>query len=246
MKLSDTHCHLDLYDDPARIAAETEARGIRTIAVTTTPSVFKRSAELTRDATYLRTALGFHPELAASRSRELPLFKELAPTARYIGEVGLDFTKADANEQRIQEAVFRGVLDACASGGKLLTIHSRNAVEQTIEAVGRGFRSLVILHWYTGSLRLIDVAAERGFYFSVNAAMTRSERGRRVIAALPRHRVLLESDGPFVKIGDRPATPSDGEIVVRTLAVTWGMSDEDAAAAVDRNFREALSAVAPS
>jgi TatD DNase family protein len=242
MKLSDTHCHLDLYPDPASIVADIEMHRIRTIAVTNAPSVYRRSAQITDGYPYLRTALGFHPQLAAIRRGELALFRELAPSTRYIGEVGLDFVTLDAKDRRAQQDIFRGVLDVCASGGKLLTVHSRRAAAETIAAIGDRFASEVILHWYTGDLRLIERAAAYGFFFSVNTAMARSERGRRVVAAIPRERVLFESDGPFVRLGNKAAVPSDGEEVAQGLAKLWRMDAEDVATTVDLNFRTALRA----
>lgn len=240
MRLHDTHCHLDLYPDPRGFAAEVEALEIRTIAVTNAPSVFRRSAHLTEKCSFLRTALGFHPELAARRRKELGLFRELATEARYIGEVGLDFTTADETERLLQQEVFRGVLDACAGHGKVLTVHSRGAAEQTIDTIGANFAATVILHWYSGPRWLIERAAAQGFFFSVNTAMVKSKNGRGTIGALPRARVLLESDGPFVKVRGRPAGPPDGAVVVAGLADVWGMEAAEAAELLHRNFRSAL------
>jgi TatD DNase family protein len=88
MRLIDTHCHLDLYPDYRAVLDEVERDCIYTIAVTNAPSVFSRCTHLTRDARYVRTALELHPELAAARERELPMFRELLPRTRYVGEVG--------------------------------------------------------------------------------------------------------------------------------------------------------------
>lgn len=72
MRLVDTHCHLDLYPDHGTVLAESERAGIYTIAVTNTPSVFRRSAMLTRNARFVRTALGLHSEHARARARACP------------------------------------------------------------------------------------------------------------------------------------------------------------------------------
>lgn len=245
MRLHDTHCHLDLYPEPDRVAAEIEALGIHTIAVTNTPSVFRRSAMLTQGKTYLRTALGFHPELAASRRGELGLFRELVATAKYIGEVGLDFTTTDEADRRVQEDIFQTVLETSAGERKVITVHSRRASERVLELIGTGFVATIILHWYSGPLRLIDRAAERGLMFSVNAAMVRSKGSRRLVAAFPRDRVLLESDGPFVQIGDRPSGPADGGVVVSALADLWQVDVEEVGGFLQSNFRTAVGAEAP-
>jgi TatD DNase family protein len=63
--------------------------------------------------------------------------------------------------------------------------------------VGDNFPGKVILHWYSGSLRELEIALSFGFYFSVNYNMTQSANGRNIINALPKEKILLETDGPF-------------------------------------------------
>ena len=72
MSLFDTHCHVDLYPDPVGLVREAERRGIYTIAVTNTPSVFPATAAIVKGCRYVRPALGLHPQLAAERRGELP------------------------------------------------------------------------------------------------------------------------------------------------------------------------------
>ena len=65
----DFHCHLDLFPDPQRVAAEAEAAGIYVLSVTTTPKAFRQTAALAKGKRHIRTALGLHPQLAHERSR---------------------------------------------------------------------------------------------------------------------------------------------------------------------------------
>ena len=78
MRLIDTHCHLDLYPDPAAILAECERQGIYTIAVTNTPAAFPACRAMVEKSRYVRAALGLHPELAVAREREaaMPRFTQ--------------------------------------------------------------------------------------------------------------------------------------------------------------------------
>jgi TatD DNase family protein len=244
MKLSDTHCHLDLYPNPQAVAAAAERARVRTIAVTNAPSVFRRSAQLTHGCEHLRTALGLHPQLAAQRKHEVALFKQLVGETRYIGEVGLDFSTSDAADRRAQQDVFEEILATCAHRGKVLTVHSRRAADETLDALGSGAAWTVILHWFTGSQRALDRAASIGCFFSVNAGMLRSAAGARIVAALPLDRVLLESDGPFVQVDGRPATPMDGARIVEALARLWGVPAEDAASRTYANLNRALTSYA--
>jgi TatD DNase family protein len=64
--------------------------------------------------------------------------------------------------------------------------------------------------------------------FSVNPAMMRSPTGLRVLAAVPPERILVESDGPYVKVSGRRVGPEDVSGVVSLLGERWGMTSAEA------------------
>ncbi|RZJ89274.1 MAG: TatD family deoxyribonuclease [Hymenobacter sp.] len=242
MRLFDTHFHLDLYPDPSALVTEANQAQTCVVAVTNTPSVFESTQQLTAASQFVQPALGLHPELAVERQLELPLFEHLLPYTRYVGEVGLDFVITDARERAIQQEVFRKIVALChASGNKILTVHSRRAEKEVVQAIGPTFAGQVILHWYSGPLSVARQAVENGLYFSLNPAMVRSKRFVDLLAIIPRERLLLETDGPFVQIGSRPAIPKDTAIVIRALAVLWHMSEEQVAQTLFTNFRQLLT-----
>ncbi len=61
-------------------------------------------------------------------------------------------------------------------------------------------------------------AAALGCYFSVNAEMTRSDRGRILVTEMPLDRILTETDGPFTQMEGRPAEPADIRLTVASIA----------------------------
>ncbi|RRH91092.1 TatD family deoxyribonuclease [Mesorhizobium tamadayense] len=79
-------------------------------------------------------------------------------------------------------------------------------------------RGTVVLHWFTGSKSEARRAATLGCYFSVNAEMTRSDRGRSLVSDLPIDRILTETDGPFTQVDGRPSEPADVETTVAAIA----------------------------
>jgi TatD DNase family protein len=246
-KLIDTHCHIDLYRDPKVVIAETEAQQIYTIAVTNTPSVYPHLQALCNNLRYIRPAIGLHPELAVARYKELPQMWQFLSSTRYVGEVGLDYTTKDLSERRIQLKAFEQILAHCAEyGDKVLTIHSRRAVLDVINAIGKEYRGTIILHWYSGSLRELNRAIEYGYYFSVNFSMLRSENGRKLIAKMPRNRVVTETDGPFIKISDEPARPVHISRTIEVLADLWKISVADTKELIFNNFHALLKRELPA
>lgn len=241
-KLVDTHCHLDLYPDPAAIATRCEVEGVYTVAVTNAPAVFERTEELTRGMRYVRPALGLHPELAVQRRGELPKMWDLLERTRYIGEVGLDYQPGNEDQRAIQRTVFDQILQRCdAMGNKVLTVHSRGSAEDVVAAVGASFRGVVILHWYSGSQKVLDRAVAQGCYFSINPAMCQGKRFRSLLAGIPRERVLTETDGPFVSVGRRAAQPSDVRGVTQTIAAEWGEDEADVRTRIFGNLKMILT-----
>lgn len=218
----DFHCHLDLYPDHADAIAAAEAAGVYTLTVTTTPKAWPRNRDLTQGHRFVRPALGLHPQLAADRANELPEWERYLSEARYVGEVGLDAGPGFYKSLDVQKRVFRTVLECCAAAGeKVLTVHSvrsASAVLDMIEAHLPRSRGVVVLHWFTGSRAEARRATAIGCYFSINAEMARSERGRALIADLPRERLLTETDGPFTQTRGRPTRPADVHLAIKAIA----------------------------
>lgn len=195
--LYDTHFHLDLQKDKQSAIDEIVRNQIYTIAVTNLPDLYQREVAL-YEQQYIRVALGFHPELIHDYSHQIKLFWELLPRARYIGEVGLDFTdKAYSTEQL---SFFSELVDRCRGENKILSIHSRKAVTEVLDIIGDNFKFKPILHWFTGSIKELEIACQRGFYFSVNSNMVQTQKFQQMIKIIPKERLLLETDSPFNSI----------------------------------------------
>jgi len=239
MALIDFHCHLDLYPDPHAVVAEATARGVYILSVTTTPTAFAGTQALAPADGRIRTALGLHPEIAAGREHELRLFEELLPQTRYVGEVGLDGSRPHRDTLDRQGGILTEILAMSAkAGGKIISLHSRGAATAVLDVISTEPRAGVcVLHWFNGSSRQVQRASEMECWFSVGYNMLTSERGRDAVAAMPRNRIVPETDGPFGFRGDRPVWPWEAVDVVPMLAALWRESPDDAAAQLSRNFR---------
>lgn len=233
----DAHCHVDLYDSPHAIASTIKAKRIHTIAVTNAPFVFEFTKQLAAGSQFLYPAVGLHPELVADHASQLNLLRKLIPETRFIGEVGLDYVTQDAEVRRKQREVFQQVLNDCAVvGARILTVHARRSSADVIDMVGNDFPGKVILHWFSGTQTELRRAINYGLHFSVNGAMFQSKSGHGVIAAIPKDRLLTETDGPFTKHGKQRATPESVINMIRLLSDIWAVSAEDAAKTVLTNF----------
>lgn len=200
------------------------------MSVTTTPKAWRGTAALARGAPRIRTALGLHPQIAHERHGELALFEGLLSETRYVGEVGLDGSPELRPHQDVQRRCFDRILHACAKeGGRVMSVHSRRAADAVLDAFenvpGAG---TMILHWFSGRGRELDRAVRLGCWFSVGPAMVRSQRGKDLLTAIPRDRVLTETDGPFASGGDGPLQPGEVSAAIAACQAAWGIPAEEA------------------
>lgn len=246
----DFHCHLDLYPDPDAVAASAQKDQVAVLSVTTTPSAFAGTSKLAAGRPLIRTALGFHPELAQARGHELGLFDQLVATTPFVGEIGLDGSSRFSQTRLSQVKAFTHILRSCAgAGGRVLSIHSRGAVGPVLDALrAQPDAGIPVLHWFTGTLRQAETAIEQGCWFSIGTQMLMTMKGRELAALLPRDRILTETDGPFASHGDRLVVPSDVGNTIGLLAAEWAIEKAQIEAQLVANMQALLSshAVGPS
>ena len=243
MALIDFHCHLDLYPDPVATARKAVEDGVYILSVTTTPSAFAGTSALAPADGRIRTALGLHPELAASHRQELRLFHELLPAAEYVGEVGLDGSAPHRDTLTTQAEVLHEILDACAAaGGKIVSLHSRGAAEMLLDMLEfEPLAGTFILHWFSVKPAIIERAASLGCWFSVGSGMLASRSGRDAVDAMTVDHLLPETDGPFGMVKGVPLAPGGGGSVYRDFSELKGISSKDAEHLMTENFRRLVA-----
>jgi TatD DNase family protein len=237
----DAHCHIDLYPNPLQVANRCEQAGIVTLAMTNLPSHFAQGRAHLQGFRKIRLALGLHPLHAPRHPAEYELFKQSLALTSYVGEVGLDFSRDGVATKQQQLQSFAFVLEQVQDQKKLLSLHSRGAESEVLAMlVSAGIR-LAIFHWYTGPIATLKDISAHGYYFSVNPAMVRSDKGRQLIAGMPPEKVLTETDGPFVQVGNRLAEPADVKTVINYLATQWNLNFEEVMLQIQSNFASLIN-----
>lgn len=198
----DTHCHFDMMPSPEHYICQEEAVGNIIIGMTNLPSHFQMGKTHLKDYRHIRLALGFHPLLVADNQHELSSFAQLISQTSYIGEIGLDFSRDGYASKDIQLSSLHYILKVMQGKNKIISVHSRKAEKELLTLLKEYEIRNVIFHWYSGAVSLISEIIEVGYYFSINEAMIHSANGQKIIAAIPRNRILTETDKPFNQITD--------------------------------------------
>ena len=161
---------------------------------------------------------------------------KLLPHARYIGEVGLDFSNGF---ERDQEVFFRELIEKIIHEKKILTIHSRKAISEVLDIIGNDFSFKPILHWYSGGVKELSTAVTRGYYISVNHKMVNTHKFVSMIKYIPVDRLLLETDLPF---SDNGLSHSNAlSFTIEQLSRLYKIDRDAMQEQLSNNFRNILS-----
>lgn len=194
------HCHVDLIDPMEKFCLDAQACNISLIAVTTTPKAYNIEFQMLNNYSSIYIALGLHPQLVSERKHELVIFDKNVTSSKFIGEVGLDFSKHFYHSKKDQLDVFEHIIQSCVCS-KTISLHAVFADKQVLDILEK-YRTTehntCIFHWYSGSITQLNRALELGCFFSINERMLYSSNGIKIIKHIPVSQMLLESDAPFV------------------------------------------------
>jgi len=238
----DFHSHLDLYQDALKLLPLVSVRNAFTLVVTTSPRAWQATSRVFSDYGNIKIAVGLHPEIAQEKVGERALFLSSISKAKFVGEVGLDGSLRFKESLLLQESIFTEILKECEQlGGRILSIHSRNAATRVLDIIERNSRiSTPVLHWFSGTIQETCRAVALGCWFSVGPAMLAAAKGRAILAKIPMGRVLPETDGPFATRRSVPLMPWEAIDIVDDLAPLWGTSKRGACRQIKQNLAALL------
>jgi TatD DNase family protein len=245
--VTDSHAHLDACDEPVGVLVE-RARAAdvtRIVTIGTGIDSCRAALAIAEEHPEVHAALGVDPHGAggpdAGRLDEL---RELLshPKAVAVGETGLDGVRRFATPEE-QRTLFDAQLALADDLGLPVVIHSREAAEETAEALS-SFRGTVVLHCFS-SPELLAAALDRGYYvsFAGNVTYPKADELRRAAAAVPSDRLLVETDSPYLApqaVRGRPSEPAHVVHTVAVLAELRGEAPRELAASTHANAAAAF------
>jgi len=226
----DTHCHLDVHDDPIGLAGDFEARQNDCVAVTALPSHYRLAIPHLKRFSKVHAALGLHPLRVNEGQKEVNDFILYAEDCNFIGEVGLDFSREGYKTKKNQIEVLLRIIDTFKNG-KFVSIHSRGAAYELIDILDQHMVKPVCFHYFTDGLNVASVAVKAGHYFSFNHRMLNGVH-KGLLDIIPQNRVLVESDAPFLS----QSPISDLKKIYSMIAEYWNLSLFETINLIAQNF----------
>lgn len=262
MLLTDVHTHLTdsrLAVQIEAVLARAEARGVRyAVSNGLNPRDNLAVAALARQFPQILPAFGLYPvdavlpemeaagvEYAREDAEVVPAEEAVAQVASLadqavaIGEIGLDGYWVPEALWARQEEVFRQLLAVARRAGLPVIVHSRKRERRVMEVLAELGAPKTCWHCFGGKVKLAQqIAAMNEQYFSIPANAIRSESFRRMLETLPRTRLLLETDAPY--LGPDPGTLNEPGNIAGTAdfaAALWGCTAQEARAQFAENTR---------
>jgi TatD DNase family protein len=251
----DSHCHLADETFGAElegVVARAKAAGLERALVILEAGNDQEAAQARRVHELwpeVRTAVGIHPHAAHEYGTNIErvvktVREQLAqtPTARAVGEIGLDY-HYDYSPRDVQRAVFRRQVRLARELKLPVVIHTREADDDTVGVLREEGKGEVagVLHCFSGTADLARAGLDLGFYISFAGMVTFNNAGplRETARLVPLDRLLTETDSPFlapVPHRGKRNEPAFVTHVVTTLAQLHGIDAADMGQHTTSNF----------
>jgi TatD DNase family protein len=233
----DSHCHLTdprLFEQLDDVLSRARAAGVaRVVTIGTDPDDAAAAIGVCeRYPQQVRCAIGIHPNESGNFDVDaVKRIGELAshPSVVAIGEMGLDYFWKKVEPAR-QRRVFEAQLTLATEIAKPVVIHSREAIEQTLEVL-RNYPSLrCVFHCFTGSIAEASAIVLAGHYVGFTGPITfkKNDILREAVRQVPDDRILIETDGPYLSPeplrGKKACEPAFVHYTLATVAMVKGIS----------------------
>jgi len=239
--------HSSFAPDLADVVARARGAGVSTMIVTGTTVEESRHAAALAERFDLHSTVGIHPHHAKDFDGSDEL-RSIAshPRVVAIGECGLDFNR-NYSPHPAQEDCFTAQLQLGIDLGKPLFLHSRDAHPRFSQIISSFKPSKAVAHCFTGERDELHSYLDLGLYIGITGWICDERRGRHLlelVREIPRDRLLLETDSPYLVPRDmqpqpkaRRNEPAFLPHILKTVARALGREPDEVANETTRNAK---------
>ena len=221
------------------------------ISVGTTARASQTTVQLAQQLETVWATVGIHPNEKdeAANSAARVSIAALAQNSHVvaIGETGFD-NHWDIQSLEAQRELFDWHVAVAKTVDKPLILHVRDkqgsfaASEKAANAIAESNWNKGILHCFNGNEPLLEIGLDMGWMvsFAGNLTYKNSKALHKAAELVPFHRLLLETDSPFLSPNPRrgkPNVPSNVWIVAQFMAAIRGISLEELERQTDANAK---------
>lgn len=230
----DTHCHIfkEYYDNIDEVINEMKDNII--IVSGYSSSSNREVIELVNKYPNVYGTIGLHPEEVnnISDSDFDFIIKNINNDKIVgIGEIGLDYHYIDDNKD-LQKDVFIRQLNIARMYNKTVVIHSRDAINDTLNII-KDYKDLkIVMHCYSSSLEVAKELVKMNVKLGIGGVVTFKNgiKLKDVVENISLDNLLLETDSPYMSpepLRGKKNKPYNCYIVAEKIAEIKGISLEE-------------------
>lgn len=190
--------------------------------------------ELSCKYDFVYASAGVHPhDTDALCPKDMDTIRELCALSKVValGEIGLDYYY-DNSLRENQRKWFDCQLSVAEEINIPITVHSRDAMGDTIDILKAHPKVRGIIHCYSGSVESAKILLDMGFYLSFAGPITykNASTALDVVRFVPEDRMLIETDSPYlapVPFRGKDNTPVYVAEIAKKIAQIKGLSFEE-------------------
>ena len=221
------------------------------VNIGTSPMTSRLAIEQAKRHENMYTAIGIHPsdtrflsDVDSDISEIESLIRDPESKCVCLGEIGLDYHYDGTDKEKQMEYFERQMLLA-EKLGLPVSIHDREAHGDVMDVIRRHPEVKGILHSFSGSPEMAEELVRLGYYISFSGTLTftNAKKPREVAAVLPKDKVLIETDCPYLTPHPHRGKTNHSGYLSYTNAVLagiWGISEEECARITEENARRIL------
>ena len=160
-----------------------------------------------------------------------------------VGEIGLDYHYDSPRD--LQMSVIKAQLELAKSYNMPVILHDREAHGKMMDLM-REYRPIGVMHCFSGSVEMANELVKMGLYIGLGGVVTfkNAVEPLKVAAAVPRDRLLLETDAPYMAPVPFRGKRCDSSMILQTaekIAQLRGETTEEVLEYTAENARRLFS-----
>ena len=242
----DTHAHLDLLPQPEEAVRQSLSGNLAGILHIYEPDNHLTALGLkNKFPGRIFLGCGLSPfAIERDWKKELYLLETLIPEISVIGEIGIDLHWFP-EKKKAQEELFILQLEMAKRFKKSVAVHVRKALDEAVRILTEHPTGTnIIFHCFSAGPDTVPPLLENipGIFFSFAGNLTypSSAQLRKSAAILPKERILLETDSPYLTPQPRRGKKNRPDFIGYTADALFRSRGEDLEEDIYRNSHRAL------
>lgn len=243
----DSHAHYDgeeFKDDRDTVLKSLFEQGVYAVCnISADPNSIEKSYRLTQKYKRVYMASGIHPQYSEYiQKKDLQTVIEYAKKKKTvaIGEIGLDYHFNCSKKK--QADLFEAQMEIAKDLKKPVVIHSRDAIEDTLNIIKKYKDVTGVVHCFSSSLETAKQLVKLGYKIGITGVVTfkNARRIKEVAANIPLSYILAETDCPYLAPDPFRGKRCDSTMLDYTIAQIAELKGVEAEKVADKTRQNAI------